>query len=311
MIENRDVKRDLEQLDKDAIDRIEQRVGQREILPWTIITNLGPDTDADYQAPANLTNQAPNKEVSSSIITVTGINRPITIDATNGALISIDFATPVAGPVIFDPDENESFRVFITTSPNLSGVVDTTVTVGTGTPNQFIWQVSNYAIAPPPPDLKGAWYSKKNAFVDDNGDIRESKDDGLTIGTVVPVLKRPDGTYGTLDGELSSRFPGYLECDGSSYDVADFPDLWEVIGNTYGGFGSYNSDTKTYSGNFQVPDFRNRKLAGTGVVDGTRASSAFLPTDGSTNIYEPGGIGGWWYVDNVDVAGNNPYEQII
>ena len=289
------------------------KVGQRQISPWSIITNLGPDTDADYQAPANLTNQAPNTEVSSSIVTVTGINRPITIDATNGALISIDFGLPTSGPVTFDPEENESFRVFITTSPNLSGVVDTTVTVGTGTPNQFIWQVSNYAIAPPPPDLKGAWYSKKNAFVDSNGDIRESKDDGFAIGTVIPVLKRPDGTYGTLDGELSSRFPGYLECDGSKHPAADYPDLYEVIKDTYAIAGDavvvYDEDTKTYSGEFRLPDYRNRKLVGTGVVDGNRASSAFVPSDGS--VYDAGGIGGWWYVDNVDVADDTPYEQIL
>lgn len=288
------------------------KVGQREITPWTIITNNGPDTDADWIAPANLTNQAPNTEVSSSIVTVTGINRPITISATNGALISVDFAIPSSSSVTFDPAVNQSFRVFITTSPNLSGVVDTTVTVGTGTPNQFIWQVTNYAVAPPPPDLKGAWYSKKTAFVDGNGDIREAKEDGHSIGTVIPVLKKPDGTYGTLDGTLNSRFPGYLECDGELYEASDFPDLYEVIGETYGGTGvTYDSNTKTYTGQFRVPDYRNRKLAGTGVVDGNRASSAFLPISDNGSIYDPGEVGGWWYVDNVDVAGDNPYEQII
>ena len=33
-----------------------------------------------------------------------------------------------------------------------------------------------------------------------------------------------------------------------------------------------------------------------------------MPTN---NINEPGNIGGWWYIDKVDVAGDNPYEQII
>ena len=280
--------------------------------PWLIVTNTGPDTDADFVAPNNLVNQVPNTQVVSSIVSVSGINRPITISATNGALISIDFATPTSSTVTFDPAVNDSFRVFIQSATGLSGQVSTTVTVGTGSPNQFIWQVSNYAVAPPPPDLKGAWYSKKNALVDSNGDIIESKDDGHSIGTVVPVLKRPDGTYGTLDGELNSRFPGYLECDGELYDAADYPDLYEVIEETYGGTGvSYDASTKVYTGQFRVPDLRNRKLVGTGVVDGNRASSAFPPVDAGGSIYEPGGIGGWWYVDDVDVAGDNPYEQIL
>lgn len=293
------------------------RVGQREILPWTIVTNTGPDTDATFTPPNNLTNRAPNKEVISSIVTVGGINRPIQINATNGALISIDFDSPIAGPRTFDPAVNEVFQLYITTDPNLSGSISTVVTVGTGiTNNPFTWTVSNYAVEPPPPQLKGSWYSKKTSFIDDNGDIRESKDDGYAIGTVVPILKRPDGTYGDLDGTISAgrldaRFPGYLECDGSEYDVADFPDLFFVIENTYGGNGEYDSQTKTYTGTFKVPDFRNRKLTGTGYVDGNRASSAFLPIEGGGDISDPGGIGGWWYVDNVDVAGNNPYEQVL
>ena len=291
------------------------KVGQREINPWTIVTNLGPDTDAVFNEPSNLTNRAPNKEVASSIITITGINRPITINTSNpDFLISVDFGVPIATPVTFDPTVNTSIRIVTTTSPDLSGVVTGTVTIGTGPDRDFEWSVLNYAVAPPPPDLKGAWYSKKTAFVDNNGDIREAKEDGHAIGTVVAVFKQPDGSYGTLDGTLSSRFPGYLECDGSSYDVVDYVDLWNVIGNTYGGNGSFDSNadpytTNPYSGQFNVPDFRNRKMVGTGVVDGNRASSAFVPSSGS--VYEPGEIGGWWYVDNVDVAGDNPYEQII
>jgi hypothetical protein len=293
------------------------RVGQREILPWTVVTNNGPDTDASFTPPNNLTNRAPNKEVVSSIVTVAGINRPIEINATNGALISIDFDTPVAGPRTFDPRNNEVFQLYITTDPNLSGSKSTVVTVGTGTTNNpFTWTVSNYAVEPPPPELKGSWYSKKNSFIDNNGDIRESKDDGYAIGTVVPILKKPDGTYGDLEGTISAgkldaRFPGYLECDGSEYNVVDFPDLFFVIGNTYGGSGDYDTQTKTYTGTFKVPDLRNRKLTGTGVVDGNKASSAFLPVEGGGSVYEPGGTGGWWYVDNVDVAGDNPYEQVL
>jgi hypothetical protein len=277
------------------------KVGQREISGWSITTNSGPDTDAVFSVPTNLNNQVPNTEVLSSIVTVTGINRPITIDATNGGLISIDFATPVAGPVTFDPTIHTSFRVFITTGSGLSDSKQTTVSIGTGSPNQFIWQVSNYAVAPPPPDLKGAWYSKKGAYVDSSGDVIESKEDGHAIGTIVAILKQPNGLYGTLDGSRTSRYPGYFDCDGQSLSKDNYPFLFDVIGYDYGGSGN----------NFNLPDYRNRKLVGTGVVDGNRASSAKVPVSGGGDVEEPGGLGGWWYVDDVDVAGDNPYEIIV
>lgn len=298
------------------------KVGSRTITTWQITTNSGPDTEATYSIPTGLTNQVPNTQVVSSISTVTGINRPITISATNGALISVDFATPTSDDdsVTFDPAYNSSFRIFITTDSALSGQKQTTVTVGTGTNNSFTWQVSNYAVAPPPPDYRGAWYSKKNALVDSNGDIIENKEDGHSIGTVVPILKQPDGTYGDLEGtvaagRLDARFPGYLECDGALHNASDYPELFDIIENTYGGDATYSSSTKTYSGQFRVPDLRNRKVVGTGVVDGNKASSAFLATDTST-LVEPGGTGGYWYVDDVDVSGydpeaQNPYEIII
>jgi|14BtaG_2_1085337.scaffolds.fasta_scaffold00074_28 hypothetical protein len=370
------------------------KVGQRVLNPWSITTNSGPDTDADYPIPNNLTNQVPGTEVLSSIIAVTGINRPITINATNGATISIDFATPVAGPVTFDPTIHSSFRVFITSDGNLftldaggqviAGQKETTVTVGTGTPNQFTWKVSNYSVAPPPPEIKGSWYSKKGSLLleglveslgpitaagtgyttgnttrvstsssgsgtgltvnidadgsgniisvaianggsgytgsevititgSGNGDatipvatvanpmVIESKEDGHAIGTIVAILKQPNGSYGVLDGSITSRYPGYFECSGQILDKDDYPFLFDVIGYDYGGSGN----------SFQLPDYRNRKLVGTGVVNGNKASSAQVPVSGGASVYEPGGLGGWWYVDDVDVAGDNPYEIIV
>ena len=319
------------------------KVGSRQIAPWSIITNSGPDTDADFTAPANLTNTAPNTPVVSSIVSVTGINRPITISATNGAKISIDFGTFVTGPVTFDPAQHSVFQLQITTDGSLSGNSSTQVTVGTGTTgNPFTWSATNYAVAPPPPELKGCWYSKKTAFVDMSGGgsgvIRENKEDGYAIGTVLPVLKSPSDAsnqdpmqqYGelkgnTAKGRLDARYPGYIDCDGSEYNVADFPDLWLVIGNVYAKptddptqFGEWDNQNKQFSGKFRVPDYRNRKIVGPGQVDGNRGSSTILPIDvgihpnKTFNARESGGIGGYWYVDDVDTtAGDpNPYQQI-
>ena len=276
------------------------KVGTLSIPTWSIVTNSGPDTVADFVRPSDLTNRAPNRQYVSSVVSVSGINRDITIAGTNNVLISIDFDTPVEGPRVFTPS-NSSVQFYLT-SGGLASTVSSTIAIGTGTSNQFTWQITTYAVAPPPPALKGTWYSRKNSYTyeDSNGDLqlRNAKDDGLAIGTVLSVLKQPDGSYGTIDGELNSRFPGFIECNGQSLSKNSFPDLFAVIGYTYGGSGA----------NFNLPDYRNRKLTGCGVVDGNRASSAFLPTN---NINEPGNIGGWWYIDKVDVAGDNPFEQII
>ena len=321
------------------------KVGSREIAPWSITTNSGPDTDASFTPPGDLTGTAPNTLVVSSIVPITGINRPITINATNDAKISVDFGPFVAGPVAFDDDTNSSFQLQILTNQTLSGVATTSVTVGTGTTNNpFTWTATNYAVVPPPPELKGCWYSKKTAFVDmsggGSGEIRESKEDGYAIGTVIPILKDrvdvvgeqdPMKQYGDLKGStnkgrLDARYPGYLDCDGSEYNVADFPDLWWVIKNNYAkptddanDFGEWNNTTKAYSGKFRVPDYRNRRMVGPGQVDGNRGASTILPIDTGIhptktfNAREAGGIGGYWYVDDVDVtAGDpNPYQQII
>ena len=31
------------------------------------------------------------------------------------------------------------------------------------------------------------------------------------------------------------QFPGYLYCDGAEYNISDFPALYRIIGNEYGG----------------------------------------------------------------------------
>ncbi len=321
------------------------KVGSQEITPWIITTNSGPDTDADFDPPASRTGTAPSTFIVSSIVTVRDINRPITINATNDAKISVDFGAFVAGPVTFDPDVNTSFQLQVLTSSQLSGQVTTSVTVGTGTTNNpFTWGATNYASPPPPPELKGCWYSKKTAFVDMSGGgsgvIRENKEDGFAIGTVIPILKDPvdasnadpmeqygdlKGTSG-VSGRRDARYPGYLDCDGTLYNVADFPDLWWVIKNNYAKtgddtsqFGEWNNVTKTYTGKFRVPDYRNRRMVGPGQVDGNKGSSTILPIDvgihpsKSFNAREAGGFGGYWYVDDVDVtAGDpNPYQQVI
>lgn len=60
----------------------------------------------------------------------------------------------------------------------------------------------------------------------------------------------PIGTVLSFAGQTAHH--GYLLCDGASYKVADYPDLYAVIGNTYGG------DTE----NFNVPNLVDKFIQG-------------------------------------------------
>ncbi len=267
------------------------RVGDRTISTWTVITGSGPDSDATFNPPANLNNQVPNTYVSSTPVTIGGINIPITINATNGSLISIDGDTPVVGPRTFDPSVNTSFTLVSLVPVNLGTSQSTTVTVGTGSSNNpFTWTVTSYATVPPPATNLGTWYSKK-----------VEKFDGYPIGTVLPILKESIATgYGDLDGSLGDRYPGFIQCDGRSLSTTQYFMLFDVIGYTYGGSGS----------SFQIPDYRNRRLCGTGQVDASRGNSVSLPITSGGSIFDVGAEGGYWYFDKVDALGADPLEQI-
>lgn len=286
------------------------KVGSTTIPTWTIITSSGPDYDAVFTPPNDKFGQVPNTYITSSPVVVTGINRPITIESTGGydALISIDFDTPVAGPRIFDPAVNSSFTLTVLTADQLGTPEFTNIVVGTEASNvgnvSFTWTVTTYAVAPPPAANLGVWYSNK-----------VKKFDGYSVGTICAILKENVVVgYGDLDGDLNSRYPGFISCDGRALDAALFRELYEVIGTDYGGDVNETFDANgvaTYTGTFNVPDYRNRKLAGVGFVDAQRGNSAFLPvsTPGK-GIFDVGAEGGYWYFDTVDSAGDLPIEQI-
>jgi len=270
------------------------KVGTRVITTWSIDTYLTPDSIPSFTPPSNLTNRVPGTYVSSAIIGLTDLNVPIIITATNGALISIDYDTPIAGPRTFDPAINTLIFISLLTSNELDTASSTTVTIGDATP--FTWSVSTYAVAPPPPSNLSTWYS-----------IKTKKYDGFTIGTVVQVLKE---NLVTEYGDLEDRFPGFLPCDGAAYPVAQYPELWNIIKNTYGGNGEFDIQTREYSGTFNVPDYRNKRMCGVGVVDGNAGGSSFLPVTSGT-INEVGSTGGYWYIDRTGASGPLPLEQVF
>ena len=323
------------------IRTVKINVGGIPITTWQVKTGSGPDPVADFQPPQNLVNQYPNQFVTSAPFTISGINVPITIESTGGynALISIDGDEAVTGPRTFDPATDTAVTLTIKTSDQLDTPETTTISVGSGSGdnnnNPFVWQARTYVTLPTPPSNVGTWYS-----------IKSYKQDGYPLGTVIPIMKQGDASYGDLDGDLipdgwsrtggalsnienrvpsdvQSRYPGFIECDGRELNAAAYRGLYEVIGTHYGGavvvtaqdllddegqvVGTYNE----YSGNFRIPDYRNRKLCGTGIVDSSRGSSAFLPISSSGGgIDIVGSEGGYWYFDKVDTLGTQPLEQI-
>jgi microcystin-dependent protein len=88
---------------------------------------------------------------------------------------------------------------------------------------------------------------------------RELKELQQRSRTLVAV---PVGTVMAYTGDVADRQnvqalrrQGWLPCDGAEHSAADFKDLYNVIGTTFGG----NKDM----GRFNVPDLRGRFLRGT------------------------------------------------
>lgn len=73
--------------------------------------------------------------------------------------------------------------------------------------------------------------------------------DGTPVGTVISYIT------GTTAPD------GYLICDGSSYQISDYPNLAEAIKNGLGSYNYYGGDGVS---TFAVPDLRGEFLRGTG-----------------------------------------------
>lgn len=101
----------------------------------------------------------------------------------------------------------------------------------------------------------------KNIFRRTQSGAQLTQGGELISGT--PYTMVWDGTEFVLDGEMvvigemrdyagGAVIPGFILADGTNYTTATFPQLFAVIGTSYGGT----------AGNFNVPDTRGRVLAG-------------------------------------------------
>lgn len=97
---------------------------------------------------------------------------------------------------------------------------------------------------------------------------------GASIGTII-CAPRPSGwSSGTDNWSLTTNFPGYLECDGSALNPNQYYALYQVIGTTYG--GSVSGSYPSYTGTFNLPNFRGKYVMGTGTVDGNSGAAPGL-----------------------------------
>ena len=124
-------------------------------------------------------------------------------------------------------------------------------------------------------------------------DMRD--DSGIPIGTIMCVFVDKNGNTPI---NVANSYPGWLYCNGSQYSVNDYPMLFDIIGNEYGGTDPSTvtlSDWGNPAGTvqnavFNVPDLRMKRVVGPGGVDG---SGSLTPDNAQMNV---GDVGGEWYI---------------
>lgn len=283
---------------------------------WDIITGSAGDTTPDPFTFTDRRNQLQSVLVFSNTVIPGGFTSPATLSIQRVApylasnpQVSIDGGTtwanvPSVGSYTTSFSPGTSIQLRATSSAY--GTAASVLNINLGGVSTT-WTIQTLSAAPVGAN-KSTWYNSTPG----------TKLDGYAIGTIITTFRDSTGNWGTLDGELNSRYPGFIECDGRLVNAGDYPDLFDAIGNTYGGTAtkSLSGSTYTYSGQFRLPNIRNRRLFGTGQVDGNRAASPGVPTrkgpsgTGSGTVNTTGSVGGDWYIATVDAAGTLPLEQV-
>lgn len=108
--------------------------------------------------------------------------------------------------------------------------------------------------------------------ITENGELAWENDGNLPNPPTTPIQTMistaPLGTVLSFAGQTAPN--GYLLCDGKSYAVADYPDLYAVIGNTYGGDST----------NFNVPNLVDKFIQGS-TASGTEKEAGLPNITGS------------------------------
>ena len=130
---------------------------------------------------------------------------------------------------------------------------------------------------------------KKAGYGYENGDVVYILQPGSSGTARVEIVN----TSSTTADEPDMQYEGWLYCDGSEYDAQDYPLLYEVIEDKYGGLGgTYDPEDFGSTSNikFNVPDYKARKLVGAG----GGVSGGGSPVSGNV-ISTVGATGGRWF----------------
>ena len=97
---------------------------------------------------------------------------------------------------------------------------------------------------------------------------------GVQTGTIAMMPKDSGGSYYAPDG--------WMECNGRALNPNEYVGLYNVIENTYG--GSTSGTFPSLTGDFNVPDLRDRRVVGTGRLRPDNTSPQLEQHDaGNTN----------------------------
>lgn len=120
------------------------------------------------------------------------------------------------------------------------------------------------------------------------------------------TIKTPVGEIINYMGTIVPEH--YLECDGKTYKISDYPILAEHIKTNFGSYNKFGGDGTT---TFAVPDLRGEFLRGTGT--NSHANQGNGPAVGvhqdSTVIPETSAGGGYFYIRNI--GGTNYSNQTL
>ena len=106
---------------------------------------------------------------------------------------------------------------------------------------------------------------------------------GVQIGTICVMPKDSSGDYYAPTG--------WRQCEGDSLDPNQYFALYQIIGNTYG--GTTTGDYPSLSGNFNLPDLRDRRVVGSGSLrPGTSTAPSLEQFDSDGSILQIGSTGG-------------------
>lgn len=154
-----------------------------------------------------------------------------------------------------------------------------------------------------------------------NGDaiiILNSLLPGSNANVIVQAVNVTDDPEDTMGNVTASKYPGYLYCNGQEVLVKDYPELYKVLGIHYGGTADplvqvpdtaltlYGSNPVDGAGNpvtFRLPDYRAKRLVGSGGVWGN-GSLTLTPLAHSSPLVaasaeQPGSYGGRLYIDSI------------